>query len=396
MQAGKSKAGESRGILVLDGPSAMALYRDRDDLVAASEDEAESDQPRAELDRDSEDFWLSDEDVAATLAAESVFGHKSFVGEESHELPGCTLPSLRRSTMSRMRLASSRSRDLKQVPYEDLGIRPPAKDSTLYLLLPDAERRRRVKNVRQRVCRAELPPYSFLRLGDDVYVPTPELTFLLAASYLDVHELIALGMELCGHYRLVGASTDSLLVSNRTLYGQSPLTNPRRIAALLDHVEGFHGLALARRACSYLAAGSASPMETALYMLFCLPRNLGGYGLPCPVLNAKRRVTTFAGSFTMSKTLVPDLFWSAAMLDVEYDSEEFHASTECLLKGARRTLALRSMNVEVISVTKDVVYDEDSFDGLVRLVAKALGVRLRKPTQAGESQRAILRQTVLS
>ena len=396
MQIGKSKADEGGGILVLDGPSAMAFYRDRDDLMSAYEEESEYDQPQVKLDRDFEDFWLSDEDVAATLAVESVFGHKSFVGEESHELTDSPLPPLRRSTMNRMRLASSRSRDLKQVSYEELGIRPPAKDSTLYLLLPDAERRRRVTNVRQRICRVELPSYSFLRLGDNVYVPTPELTFLLMARYLDVHELIALGMELCGHYRLVGASTDSLLVSNRTLYGQSPLTTPRRIAALLDRMEGFYGLKLARRVCPYLIADSASPMETALYMLLCLPRNLGGYGLPRPVLNVRRRVTVLAGSFTLSKTLVPDLFWPAVMFDVEYDSEEFHASPECLLKGARRTLALRSMNVEVVSVTKDMVYDEDLFDGLVRLVAKALGVRLRRPTQAGELQRAILRQVVLS
>ena len=380
---------------MLDGPSAVALYRDRDDLVAAHEKENAPDQSQTKLDRDSEDFWLSDEDVAATLAVESVFGHKAFVGEESHGSIDCPLPPLRRSYMSRMRYAISRSCDLKQVSYEELGIRPPSKNSTLYLLLPGAGQRRAVRDVKQRACRIELPPHSFLRLGDDAYVPTPEFTFLLMAHYLDLHELIALGMELCGHYRLVGASTDSPLVSNRTLYGQSPLTTPRRIAALLDRVEGFHGLTLARRACSYLVAGSASPMETALYMLLCLPRNLGGYGLPRPVLNVRRRVTVLAGSFTLSKTLVPDLFWPAAMLDVEYDSEEFHASPECLLKGARRALALRSMDVEVIAVTKDVVYDEDSFDALVRLIAKALGVRLRQPTQAGESQRAILRQTVL-
>ena len=71
-------------------------------------------------------------------------------------------------------------------------------------------------------------------------------------------------------------------------------------------------------------------METALYLLLCLPRKLGGYGLPRPTLNAKRKVTALAGSFTLSRTLVPDLFWSSAMFDMEYDSEEFHASAEAL------------------------------------------------------------------
>ena len=92
MQIDRSDADESRGVLVLDGPSAVAFYRDRDDLVATSEEESEPDQSQVELDRGSEDFWLSDEDVAAMLAVESVFGHKSFVGEESHELTGSPLP----------------------------------------------------------------------------------------------------------------------------------------------------------------------------------------------------------------------------------------------------------------------------------------------------------------
>lgn len=69
------------------------------------------------------------------------------------------------------------------------------------------------------------------------------------------------------------------------------------------------------------------------------------------------------------------------------------ASVDALRKGARRTLALRSMNVRVISVAKDVVYDEQAFDALARIVAMALGSRVRKPAKSGEHQRNLLRQT---
>lgn len=385
------------GTIVLDGPSAVAFYRDRDDLVANREQNLEPDEPDIRIDSSSEDFWLSDEDIAAMLAGESVFGSLT-VAEDEESLVASTvagMPNLARSSMRRMRGTIVRSRDLKLVPYDTLGIRPPAEDSRLYLLVPEAQVRRTVRHVKHRLCRTELPDHAFLRLGSHAYVPTPEFTFLLMAHYLDLHELIVLGMELCGHYRLVGSSTNSPLVSNRTLYGQRPLTTPQRIAALLERADGFTGLPKAKRACAYLTAGSASPMETALYLLLCLPRKLGGYGLPRPTLNAKRKVTSLAGSFTLSRTLVPDLFWSFAMLDVEYDSEEFHASAEALRKGARRALALRSMGVQVMSVTKDVVYDEDAFDAIARLVAKVLGVRIRKLTQAAKHQRQLLRKVAL-
>ncbi len=386
----------STNALVLDGPSALALYRDRDDLKAGLQQRDKPSEPVVRFDEDAEDFWLSDEDLAMTLSGESIFSDFSKSKDDAYlESDGETLPPLVRSSMTRMRKAAARSRDLKQVPYETLGIRPPAHSSPLYLLVPQVGRRRSVKHVSQRLCRTTLPERSFLRLGNKVYVPTPELTFLLMAHYLELHQLIVLGMELCGFYRLVGAATQSPLVSNRTLYGRAPLTTPHRIAAFLDRASGVTGLPLAKRALSYLEAGSASPMETALYLLLCLPRKLGGYGLPHPQLNARRQVTPRAGSFTLSKSLVPDLLWPDARLDLEYDSEEFHASEDALQRGARRALALRAMGVEVVSVTKEVVYDKAAFDTLARMVAKAIGARVRKLTESGECERQLLRQTTL-
>ena len=382
--------------LVLDGPSALALYRDRDDSRASLQPNDEALGFVLKIDQSAENFWLSDEDLAATLSGASIFGSLAMTEEEERiAAQDEGLPLLARSGMARMRDAATRSRELKRVPFESLGIRPPSENSPLYLLVPKAARRRTVKNVKQRLCRTAMPDRSFLRLGDWAYVPTPELTFLLMAHHLKLFELVMLGMELCGHYRLVGAPTHSTLASKLTLYGQAPLTNPQRIAAVLERAGGMTGLPLAKRALGYVAEGSASPMETALYLLLCLPRKLGGYGLPRPQLNARRRVTARAGSLTLSKTLVPDLFWPSKRLDLEYDSEEFHASVDALQKGARRALALRAMGVEVVSVTKEVVYEEDAFDALARVVAKFLGVRVRKQTQTGELQRSLLRNTVL-
>ena len=50
---------------------------------------------------------------------------------------------------------------------------------------------------------------------------------------------------------------------------------------------------------------------------------------------------------------------------------------------------------EVPGYRFEVVYEEDAFDALARVVAKFLGVRVRKQTQTGELQRSLLRNTVL-
>ena len=136
-------------------------------------------------------------------------------------------------------------------------------------------------------------------------------------------------------------------------------------------------------------------METAVYLLLCLPRNLGGYAIPRPVLNARRHVTKRAETLTTKHTLVPDLYWPAVRLDVEYDSEEFHSDSARLELGLRRTLALRAMHVEVISLTKEVVYDNVAFDTTARMVAKRLGKRLRPQSETLRETRRALRDTVL-
>ena len=310
--------------IFLDGPSALQLYRGRADILSR----AQTSKPHAESSSINVDElgWLSDEDVAATLASDNVFGHRAYEEEKKFQAnaegsqDGYLLP-LKRSRVRELNGCTTRSQDIKAVSFSRLGLLPHTQNSPLFLLAAKANDRRRVNNVRIRVLGSTLPAWSLMRVGKTVFVPTPELTFLLLAKHLSQRELIAVGMELCGHYRLQRASTLAPLRSRRTLYNQRTLTSPNAIKRLLDRVKGIPGVRAARRALKYVEPNSASPMETALYMLLCLPRSLGGYGLPRPVLNARRPVTREAKSFTFWDNLVPDLYWPNAHLDLEYDSE---------------------------------------------------------------------------
>ena len=379
--------------IALDGPSALAFYRDRCDLTAQTHNHEEVAPIQTNVTNERE--WLSDEEVAATLAETSVFGKRATTLQDEREEADPGLPVLTRTRMTNFARCTGQSKQIKLIPFDHLGIRRPAPESPLHVLVGSRERQRRVVNVHERICASPVPSNSIRFAGDGVYIPSPELTFLLLARYLSLPELLLVGMELCGLYRLANANTSQLLRSTRAIYNQNALTTPFRIATCVGRVDDFPNVKLARRACAFLTASSASPMESVLYLLLCLPKRLGGYGLPRPILNAKRQVSGQAGHLTLSRNLIPDLFWSNCKLDVEYDSEEFHADPECLAAGARRTLALRAMHVEVISVTKDIVYDEEAFDAVARLVAKPTGVRMTKPTENALAARQRLRDAIL-
>ena len=117
--------------------------------------------------------------------------------------------------------------------------------------------------------------------------------------------------------------------------------------------------------------------------------------MPAPVLNVKRSVNKAASQFTFASTLIPDLYWSKARLDVEYDSEEFHAEEDALNRGARRTMALRAMKVDVFSVTWDMVRDSNAFDGFAHLLARRLHKRIRRSDKKVLRRRGELRAALL-
>ena len=390
--------------IAIDGPSALVFYRDRD--VARNQGKPFYAQPvhaapevnmAAMEDVDDEDFCLSDDDMAMMLAESHVFGGLPKTSRRDTEDEKAGLAPLKRTRIRNIEDCSVRSLDVKSIPFASLGLRRPSEDVPLYLLSPNVQGRRRVNNVRVRSCSAELPSDAFWQLGDRVLVPKPEFTFLLLAKYLDLANLIMVGMELCGYYRLGGTSSNALFASKSTMYGCQPLTSSVLLARFLERAKGFPGAKKAARACRYLEQGAASPMESVLYLLLCLPPMLGGYGLVRPILNGKRAVNREAKVFTMSEYLIPDLYWPAAKLDVEYDSEAFHADRLSLRNGAKRTLALRAMHVEVVSLTSEIVYDDDSLDVVARLIGHRLGKRLpAKSNDTFSARKDALRETILT
>lgn len=265
--------------------------------------------------------------------------------------------------------------------------------SPLHLLVPSAADRCRACGVVSHVCPRSLPAGSFIHPRKGLYVSSPELCFVQMATMLPFADLVRLGFELCGTYSYRADST--------VRYGLRPLTDVPRLARYVDAAAGMDGSVAAKRAVGYLVQGSASPMETSLVLLLCLPVRLGGYGLPFPLMNhrvelgnAGKAGADVRGGLRRSYRLC-DLYWPCANVATEYDSDEFHAGALRMARDASRRIELASLGIQVVTITRRQVMDYRETEKAALLLAKLLGRRIRPGKCDWTGKRFGLRRSLL-
>ena len=278
-----------------------------------------------------------------------------------------------------------------------LGIGEPTEGRPLEILVRNASQRTRSRAVHAKVWTGPIASTSFRTARKDLYVSSPEFVFLQLANRFDLPELVAIGMELCGTYRhnVELPRFDGIGITLTTSYQQPPLTNLRRLHGFIDSMKSAPGQPKALKALQYVLPNSASPMETALYLLLCLPRRLGGYALPKPILNPPIAFSKSGHRHTLKDSAKPDLYWKDARLDLEYDSGEFHDESNRAVDSMRRK-ALERMNVEVIELTPEELFSVDLFHATAARIAKRLSRRIRSEQEGTFLQkRSELRQALL-
>lgn len=214
-----------------------------------------------------------------------------------------------------------------------------------------------------------LPDGSLVDAGQGFFVSTPEFCFLQMASTMTLAQLIQLGMELCGTYALVSGRP--------AVSRDAPLTMIAKLKAFVEAAANTRGRAKALRALRYLLPGSASPMETTLALLLCLPYSLGGYGLEKPLLNYRIDVPSHMRDLADRSYCLCDACWPDAKLAVEYDSKLHHTEPDRQSSDARRRSTLATLGFTVITVMPGHLADSATFNRLARQIAKLTGKRLR-------------------
>lgn len=228
---------------------------------------------------------------------------------------------------------------------------------------------------------------SFHPLGTDLFLSTPEACWRQMAGVTDLVDTILLGYELCSSY--VPESEDEELPH------RLPLTTPGRLAEFIAKTDEGRGCSIARQALSYVAAGSASPRETAVALFLCLPRSVGGYGLPRPTMNERIPLVRDGGQLTEREYFLADLCWPELKVCVEYDSDAYHSTERRAVADSSKRNALQSLGYQVLTLTNQQVKDTRRLDEAVAALHHLMGRRLRMRGQNWHEQRRLLRQRLL-
>ena len=220
---------------------------------------------------------------------------------------------------------------------------------------------------------------SYFDLGGGIYIARPELCLLQMAQSLPAPKIAEIGCELCGDY-----STDPFSEKS-DLLKLHPRTTGESIRLFGERISGLKGCSNYRKAAKFVADRSASPRETQLMLLLCLPSHLGGYNLPMPKFNEP----ISNGKFRC------DLFWPDAKLALEYDSDMFHSGAEKINRDSVRRSSLEALGIHVISVTSRQVSNPAELDKLARIVSNKFGRRLRISVRDAQRKRMLLHTSLL-
>lgn len=245
-----------------------------------------------------------------------------------------------------------------------------------------------------------MPHGAMLDLGHGVCICSPHFTFMQMAAQVDLIEAVLIGMELCGTYSKWRLEPDHMkdpyyLATNESracTFGVPSAMQLSRARAFVEKHPGDRGAVGARAALKWMLESSASPMETAVYLLLCLPKRLGGYGLPKPILNPKLIISNPTGK----KERHPDLFWPGANIDVEYNSDSEHSGEWSRYRDSKREIELTVANIKVLPLTRPQLMSATEFDAFAQGLRRMLGVRSRAADPEWAGRRDELRRRLLA
>lgn len=257
----------------------------------------------------------------------------------------------------------------------------------LHVLVGDSGERRPSKHVASHVCASGLPRGALRRISPSVEIASPEYLFARMAAKLSLWETVRLGYELCGTYVVNPADP----ARNH----REQLTTPAKLRHFLNKAGPIRGSRKADLALKYVIEKSNSPMETKLAMLLCLPFHYGGYGLPQPQMNHVIKLGKEQERLLGHSVFICDLYWPFAQYALEYYGREWHTGAQQVAYDARRSGMLQYRGIDIHVVTYEQLETPEDVGLLAKLVAKRLGVRLRKPNESCLAARNGLHQHLI-
>ena len=268
--------------------------------------------------------------------------------------------------------------DLAHARLEATAARP------LHILVSSAEGRVRSRHLRCHVWSTGLPEGALYRLTSDILIASPSFCLQQMAAGAGLARGSAVGMEICGRYARSPRASGGF-------HKRPPLAT---VAELVAHFEDCHayGARRVREALAYVVEGSRSPMETVVVLLFTLPVEVGGCGLPRPQLNFRVEIPPALQAALGKPYLTVDLCWPEWGVILEYDSYLWHRSKARVDEDSARNEGLRDLGWMVRSLTAGMLENDQMRGELVRRVMARAGRRLPDDDAFALRQRALVRE----
>ena len=205
-------------------------------------------------------------------------------------------------------------------------------------------------------------PSGAVVIKDDCRIASPELVFLELAHEFDIHKLILLGLQLCSH---------------PPGHPELAITTRKRIIRFVAKVSGQCGHRKAQRAAKYLENGSASIMESLVYMILTLPCCLGGYGLSGAEFNHEIELKDDARCRLGQYRCFVDFYYRTARLAVEYQSFAHHSNPTEQGRDMVRSAALERQGIEVMCLSTTQLYDTSACREFAFNLSERLGKKIQ-------------------
>ena len=238
----------------------------------------------------------------------------------------------------------------------------------LHVLVSGAEKRIRSPLVVSHVWSKELPNGALYRLTPEVFLVSPSFCLQHMAAGASLPRAVATAMEVCGGYGRTSAAKDGFLK-------RPPLANLEELRRHFAETHGY-GAKRARQALEHVVPGARSPMETLVVLLFTLPVELGGCGLPDPQLNVRVDIPPELQAALGKPYLVVDLCWANQRIILEHDSHLWHSSSAAVDSDSTRNEGLRDLGWMVRSVTAGMLTNDAMRRHLVSKVMERFGRKL--------------------
>lgn len=211
---------------------------------------------------------------------------------------------------------------------------------------------------------------AFLKFKNDVYLASPEQTFLDMAEILPLGQLVAFGCELCGSYYL----DDSDAMGQNT---RKPVTSVQKLTRAMESVGRHKGKTKALRALRYVSDNTHSPIESLFAAEFLLRKQFGGCAFRPFLCNHEIVVPAHLRTLAGQSSITPDFYWPECNLVVEYDGGPSHAGAARVEKDRNRGNGLEALGLTVIRIDKAHLMNARLLASVYASIYQALGQRQR-------------------